>query len=255
VIARVLIVEDNPTNCALMEYLLKASGHSVLTATNGSEGLAAARAYRPDIVLMDLQMPVMNGFDAVREMRRHAALARTPIVAVTAFAMVGDRDKILASGFDGYISKPIAPETFADQLMAFLSQPAVARPPRLILAVDNSPVNLAVIRSTLEPCGYEVAIAGTVDEALANARARRPDLILADVHMPGKSGYDLIEIIKGDTELKAIPFALITSTVWGAADKQLGLALGARAFIERPIEPADLVARIAACVGEDKGPR
>jgi CheY-like chemotaxis protein len=252
--ARILVVEDNPANCALMEYLLTAFGHTVLTAADGIEGVAAAREHLPDIVLMDLQMPRMNGFDSAREMRLHPALAQTRLVAVTAFAMVGDREKILSSGFDGYIPKPIAPETFAHQVSAFLSKSPMPAGRRLILAVDNLEVNLSVIRAALEPFGYEVVTATTVDEAVAVARGRRPDLILADVRMPGKSGYDLIELVRDDEGLREIPFAFITSTVWGEADRQLGLALGARSFIERPIEPHILVARIAACLrGEREG--
>jgi CheY-like chemotaxis protein len=118
--ARVLVVEDNPANLSLMEYLLRAFGFSVLTATDGAEGVELARREAPDIVLMDLQMPKLNGFEAAKQLKANPALNRIPIVAVTAFAMLGDRDEILARGFDGYIAKPIVPETFAGQVQAFI---------------------------------------------------------------------------------------------------------------------------------------
>lgn len=118
--ARVLVVEDNPANLSLMEYLLRAFGFVVLTATDGIEGVAAAHRERPDVILMDLQMPNLNGFDAASQLKRHPGVKHIPIVAVTAFAMVGDRDKILAHGFDGYISKPIAAGTFANEVRAFI---------------------------------------------------------------------------------------------------------------------------------------
>lgn len=120
--SRILVVEDNPANRSLMEYLLGAYGHQVASANDGAAGVAAARRERPDLILMDLQMPTMNGFEAVHELKADVALARVPVIAVTAFAMVGDRDEILASGFDGYIAKPIAPETFVAQVQAFLPQ-------------------------------------------------------------------------------------------------------------------------------------
>ena len=120
--ARVLLVEDNPANLALMQYLLKASGYATLTAGDGREGVAVAEHESPDIILMDLQMPIMNGYEAAREMREVPALRGVPIIAVTAYAMVGDRDKILARGFDGYIAKPIAPERFVAEVEAFISQ-------------------------------------------------------------------------------------------------------------------------------------
>ena len=118
--ARVLVVEDNPANLSLMEYLLRAFGYSVLTATDGIEGIDVASKEIPHVILMDLQMPRLNGFDAATRLKADPVLNDIPIVAVTAFAMVGDRDKILAHGFDGYIAKPIAPDTFVDEVEAFI---------------------------------------------------------------------------------------------------------------------------------------
>lgn len=118
--ATILIVEDNPANLALMVYLLEAFGHTARTATNGAEGVAAALAERPDLVLMDLQMPNVDGYHAAEQMRAAPELAGVPVVAVTASAMVGDRDAILARGFDGYIAKPILPEAFLQQIERFL---------------------------------------------------------------------------------------------------------------------------------------
>jgi CheY-like chemotaxis protein len=121
VAARVLLVEDNPANLALMKYLLQASGYTILTATNGREGVVVAQRESPDVILMDLQMPNMNGYEAVRQVKEVPALRGVPIIAVTAFAMVGDRDKILARGFDGYIAKPIAPERFVSEVETFIA--------------------------------------------------------------------------------------------------------------------------------------
>jgi CheY-like chemotaxis protein len=118
--ARILVVEDNPANLALMEYLLKAFGHTTISATDGAQGVATAKATLPDIILMDLHMPTLDGFDAAFQIKAVPALADIPIVAVTASAMVGDRGKILARGFDGYIAKPITPETFVSQVENFL---------------------------------------------------------------------------------------------------------------------------------------
>ena len=119
--ARVLLVEDNPANLALMQYLLQASGYSTLTAVDGREGVAVAQRESPDVILMDLQMPIVNGYEAARQVKEDPALRDVPIIAVTAFAMVGDRDKILARGFDGYIAKPIAPERFVSEVEAFIA--------------------------------------------------------------------------------------------------------------------------------------
>ena len=127
--ARVLLVEDNPANLALMQYLLQASGHTVLTATDGRQGVLVAQRESPDVILMDLQMPILNGYEAARQVKEVPALRGVPIIAVTAFAMVGDRDKILARGFDGYIAKPITPERFVSEVEGFIASARRLRQP------------------------------------------------------------------------------------------------------------------------------
>jgi CheY-like chemotaxis protein len=121
--AVVLVIEDNPDNRELMRYLLTGLGHEPIVASSGEEGVALALSKLPDIVLLDLHMPGMDGYEAARRIREMPRLARTPIVAVTAIAMVGDRDAVLAHGFDGYISKPIAPEHFEAELQQYLKTP------------------------------------------------------------------------------------------------------------------------------------
>jgi CheY-like chemotaxis protein len=121
VAARVLLVEDNPANLALMQYLLQAAGYTTLTASDGRQGIAVAQRESPDVILMDLQMPILNGYDAARQVKEIPALRGVPIIAVTAYAMVGDRDKILARGFDGYIAKPITPERFVSEVETFIA--------------------------------------------------------------------------------------------------------------------------------------
>src|ERR1041385_1265644 len=117
---RILVVEDNEANLELMTYLLRAFGHAVISARDGNAGLALARAEKPDLVLCDIHLPGLSGMDVARSIRSDRALDGVPLIAVTAFAMVGDRETILAAGFDGYLAKPIAPEAFVQQVEAFL---------------------------------------------------------------------------------------------------------------------------------------
>ncbi|MFT5591369.1 MAG: CheY-like chemotaxis protein [Bradyrhizobium sp.] len=118
--ARILLIEDNPANMALMEYLLQAYGHTVLSAAGGHAGIALAAGARPDLIVCDVHLPGMDGFDIVRHFALQPALSAIPIVAVTALAMVGDRENLLQAGFDGYLAKPIEPTTFIAQLECFL---------------------------------------------------------------------------------------------------------------------------------------
>jgi CheY-like chemotaxis protein len=116
----ILVVDDNRDNMELMQYLLKAFGYEPLSAASGAEAIRLAQDKRPQLILMDIQMPDMDGYEATETIKRQPALEECPIVAVTAFAMVGDQTRILSSGFEGYISKPIVPETFVAQVEAFL---------------------------------------------------------------------------------------------------------------------------------------
>jgi CheY-like chemotaxis protein len=118
--ARILIVEDNPANLELMRYLLRARGHTVLSAVDGESGVETVRKELPDLILCDVQLPKMDGYGVIRQLKSEPAHCSIPLVAVTAFAMVGDRDRMLAAGFDGYLPKPITPESFVTEVEAFL---------------------------------------------------------------------------------------------------------------------------------------
>ena len=121
---RILIIEDNPQSRALMEYLVRAFGHTPITAKDGVEGLEVAMREVPDLVVCDIDLPRKNGYEIADALRADSSLQFIPRIAVTALAMVGDRERILSSGFDGYIAKPIEPETFVQEVVSFK---AVAR--------------------------------------------------------------------------------------------------------------------------------
>ena len=116
----VLIIEDNEQNLYMMRFLLEHHGFVVVTAADGQAGIEEAVRLRPDAILLDLQLPDMDGYAVAARLRAHPQLAATPVIAVTSYAMVGDRERILAAGANGYIEKPIDPERFVDQIRAYL---------------------------------------------------------------------------------------------------------------------------------------
>lgn len=118
--ARILIIEDNEPLLELMAYLLEAFGHRVAGAADGAAGLEKAFRHRPDLILCDLQLPTLDGYELMQRLKRDPRTRQVPIVAVTALAMLRDRGGALAAGFDGYLAKPIDPETFADAVAIFL---------------------------------------------------------------------------------------------------------------------------------------
>ena len=118
----VLVAEDNAVNRELLRELLETRGYTVLEACDGQEALHMIDQAQPDILLLDIGMPVLDGFAVVRKIRENPLLAKLPVVAVTAYAMQDDREKILNSKFDGYLSKPINPRLLVEELDRLLSQ-------------------------------------------------------------------------------------------------------------------------------------
>ena len=118
--ARILVIEDNEDNMLLIAYLLRAYGFSPELASSGAEGIRIALEQQPQLILLDVRMPDIDGYGVAAAVRARPELAATRIVAVTASAMVGDRERIVAAGFDGYIQKPIDPERFISEVQRFL---------------------------------------------------------------------------------------------------------------------------------------
>lgn len=112
----ILVIEDNEQNLYLVKFILEKNGYQVHVATDGQAGIEAANQLKPDLILLDIQLPVMDGYAVAQNLRANPSTAKIPIVAVTSHAMVGDRDKALPSGCNGYIEKPINPETFMSEV-------------------------------------------------------------------------------------------------------------------------------------------
>ena len=118
----ILIVEDDPRNLKLVRDLLQASGYNTVEATNGKQGVELAKSQKPGLILMDIQMPVMDGLEATRLLKADSATKEIPIVALTASVMAGDEDRIRQAGCDGYISKPYGIREFLNKVKEYLSE-------------------------------------------------------------------------------------------------------------------------------------
>lgn len=125
---RILVVEDNPLNLKLVRDVLTVSGYEVVAAPSAEEGVSLAQTCEPDLVLMDIQLPGMDGYEALRLLRQNPRLNTVPVVAVTAFAMREDRERAAREGFDGYLGKPISVRALASQVGDFLSRGRVDVP-------------------------------------------------------------------------------------------------------------------------------
>jgi two-component system cell cycle response regulator DivK len=117
---KILYIEDNPENRLLVRRILQAEGYTVVEAADGPSGLEAAASSPPDLILLDINLPEMDGYELVRRLRQIPGLAATPIIALTAYALKGDRERILYAGCDGYIQKPIDVDSLPVQVASFL---------------------------------------------------------------------------------------------------------------------------------------
>ena len=117
---RLLIIEDNEQNLYLMRFLLERHGFDIIGAEDGRKGIEMALSCDPLAILLDIQLPEMDGYAVAAELKKHQNLTKVPIIAVTSYAMVGDREQILAAGATGYIEKPIDPETFVAEIIQYL---------------------------------------------------------------------------------------------------------------------------------------
>jgi two-component system, cell cycle response regulator DivK len=118
---KILIIEDNEQNMYMLTYLLESNNYEVIQTFNGNDGINITNKVIPDAILLDIQLPEMDGYTVARKLRENIGLQNTPIIAVTSYAMTGDREKILAAGADGYLEKPIDPDLFISQMEFIIS--------------------------------------------------------------------------------------------------------------------------------------
>jgi two-component system cell cycle response regulator len=266
--ARILVIEDNPANLELMRYVLAAFGHVVTTAVDGEEGYDGVVRDRPDLVICDLQLPRIDGFEVARRMKKHPALQGIPLVAVTAFAMVGDRDRVLAAGFDGYIAKPIEPQSFVTQVDAFLARAQKSGEPwcerrsrggeaeampaapsgKRILVVDDVATNIDLLRTLLGSAGHAVTAASNLAAARSSAEASAPDLIISDHHIGSELGTEFVTWIRAHERLSGTPFLLMSSTGMTESQWRKEPGIGADAFLARPVNAQTFLTRVAECL-------
>ena len=251
----VLVVEDNPLNMKLVKHLLNTMGCHVLEAGNGEDGMRLARKVLPDLILMDIELPKMDGKAATRLIKEDPDLAEIKIVALTAYAMENEKKEAIAAGFDGYLTKPFDVLSFAEDIRKYLPQKPVPRPAvsqtslygNRICVIDDDPLNVKLLKTNLAYEGYEVFCASDGKNGVDLVRQYLPDLVLMDIMMPKMDGYEATRILKGDPQTAHIPIILITA-LDGEDDKSRGLGVGADDFLNKPVNETELSSRVRSLV-------
>lgn len=238
--SRILIVDDNPTNLRLAASVLELDGHEVDQAGDADQALAYLAETVPDLILMDIALPGMDGLTLTRRLKADPRLSTVPVVALTAFAMKGDDQKARDAGCVGYLTKPIDTREFGRQVAGFL-----VRPERLLI-VDDNPTNLRLLRAQLEAEGRQVVEATNGAEALELMAETAVDGVISDILMPRMDGYRFCLALRRDPRYAGLPFVLYTSTYNSPADRDLAASAGADAYIAKPAPVGTLLAALEA---------
>ncbi len=244
---RIIVVDDREEERYLSETLLKGSGYEVVTAVNGAEALEKLRAEDFDMIVSDILMPVMDGFQLCLQCKEDKELKDIPFVFYTAeYIEEGDENLALRMRVDKFIRKPIEPDEFIKLIQGIFrdveeakKKPSVAG--MKILIVEDNEDSRNLLAKQLRAYGHEVMAAADGAEALEQALAQPPDIIVSDILMPKIDGYRLCHECKQNDKLKDIPFVFYTATYTLDEDKKFALSLGGAAFIRKPAEPDVLV--------------
>ena len=244
----VLTIEDNELNMKLVTTLLKMGKYQPLEATDSQTGIQMAIKNRPDLILMDIQLPDMDGLSATQVLKQNPQTKDIPIIALTGYAMPEDEEKAYTAGCDGYMSKPIDPKLFQATLAETFSKD-VPEPkdnnkelsPH-ILVVDDDPINVKFLKALLTG-EYNVTTAANGVQAIDIIQQKMPDLILLDIMMPELDGFSVTRKLKSDPETQNIPIILITA-LSSESDKIKGIEAGADEFLNKPVNQTELKARV-----------
>ena len=262
----ILIVEDNEKNLKLARDVLQFNGYRTIEAVTGEDGVEQARREQPAIVLMDIQLPGIDGFEAFARLRQDPRTSSIPVLAVTASVMAADEVKITDAGFDGYLRKPISVSDLVSTVARLLESdgpdtgdgggpPPVAEaeadrtldlsqdPGGKVLVVDDTPRNVKLLSDILRARGYEVVTAEDGDTAMRQVENEDLDLVLLDVVMPGMSGYEVCRAIRQRPETALLPVVMVTALDPGE-ERIKGIEAGADDFLTKPINQPELLARV-----------
>lgn len=264
----ILVVDDSPDTLRLLARLLSDAGYSVRTAPSGEHALWTATQRPPDLILLDVRMPGMNGFDVCRCLKQQAAIATVPVIFISAASDPDDRIAGFEAGGVDFISKPLVESEMLARVKTHITMALAAgemlrrrkdAAPRLpasreaaasgvpakkeILVVEDTPMSLRLLVTILSDAGYSVREAPNGELALWTATKRPPDLVLLDIRMPGMNGFDVCRCLKLDPATASVP-VIFLSALSAPEDKSEGFAVGAVDFITKPFSDKEVLARV-----------
>jgi PAS domain S-box-containing protein len=245
----VLLVEDNAATRKLVRFVLEKEGYAEIEAPTGGRALELMASERPALVLQDLLLPDMDGIELARRLRGGPG-GDTRILAFSGFVSHLDDVRISGAGFDDIVTKPIEPTRLLQVVSAHVPvRPAVTDhfgAGKRVLVVDDEPVMLTLTRTHLARHGFTVIAARDVDSALAEVGVTVPDVIVSDVLMPGRDGYELVATLRTTPALAAVPVVLVTSSLVESSDRELAVRAGASGLVVRTPDARELITALRA---------
>jgi two-component system cell cycle response regulator len=249
--ARILIVDDNLLNRKLAGDLLELEGYEVQSCEDAEQAQELlAREAAPDLILMDLSLPGMDGLTLTRRLKADARFEAVPIVAFTALAMKGDEEKALQAGCSGYIAKPIDTRRLPMQVGGFLSARA-AQPLPLqlkIMIVEDYRIDLKLAGESARLSGHVVLSSTSAEEALEALSDAHPDVVLLDLNLPGMDGPDFLRLLRANPRTSELPVVAVTAFPDDFRRDEM-LAAGCKDFLVKPVDRHRLIQALEAASG------
>ncbi len=260
---RILLVEDNEMNRDLISRRLKRRGFDVSLAVDGAEGVERATADMPDLIVMDMGLPVLDGYEATRMLKDAGATRRIPIIGLSAHAMSGDARKALDAGCDDYDTKPVDWKRLLGKIDVLLTKALEAERDSEaetvvgadaagggaghVLVADDNTLHREMLSGRLAALGYTFDLAAGTAGALELLEQKPFDAVLLDVTLPRVDGQPLLEKIRSDPQWQGVPILLLT-TIDAVSTAVGSLAKGAEDFIPQPFHREVLAARLESCL-------
>jgi two-component system cell cycle response regulator len=239
--ARILLVDDNLLNRKLACDLLELEGHEVLQAEDADQAQAQLeRGQLPELILMDISLPGMDGLTFTRQLKADPRFAGIPVVAMTAFAMKGDAHKALAAGCSGYLTKPIDTRRLPQQVADALATGRQERERLKIMIVEDHRIDMKLAGERARLSGHVVLSNTTAEQALASLGEGHPDVVLLDLNLPAMDGLSFVRLLKADPKTRELPIVAVTAYPDKFQRDEL-LAAGCVAYLVKPIETRTLM--------------
>ena len=240
---KILIIEDEPEILELLKGRLESENYQVMTASNGEDGFLKFLKEQPDLVILDLMLPGINGYEVCRKIRI-GEQSKTPVLMLTAISQDADRIVGRLRGANQYMTKPFKAHEVLAQVKLLLNNSEKkegGRTIKKILVVDDDPDIVELLKVRLEENGYGVMTASNGIEAFAKAREEKPDLIVLDAAMPVMDGYTFAREIKWHSEIKDVPILVLTAHFYM---REIFDDIGIERFLTKPLEADELLDKV-----------